>query len=295
MHWCGHTHLQRLCHLIVPSAFTRTNLYSVCAQGQRPWQYLVRISCQDPGATCDAAPRAVSISEIHSSSSLVGLDARATKSEKSWWQCSSRNCSGSVCRTPSIVSRIVSWAAAVRPSFTSRWTVAFLYAHCAGTTAQATIPVWHWQMFRSPRLIWRVMFYRCVRTNCRISTTSTRKGWLLWTCVLFRHLLRRSSACVRRIKSMCNPARKLLRKTRQEPSSPVLELWSRFPRKSISRSLANYVRSMGARIPRMPPRTVAGMRKTERWKPTSMLPRRQVRSPIQLSSRSPSWARNWIS
>jgi hypothetical protein len=36
-----------------------------------------------------------------------------------------------VCRKTSIVSRIVSWAGAVRPSFTSRWTVVFLYAHCA--------------------------------------------------------------------------------------------------------------------------------------------------------------------
>ncbi len=62
---------------------------------------------------------------------------------------------------------------------------------------------------------------------------------------------------------MHNPARKLLRKARQEPSDPVLELQNGLPKKSILRSLANYARSMGARIPRMPPRTVAGVRKTE--------------------------------
>jgi hypothetical protein len=56
---------------------TRTDSYSVCAQGRRPWQYLVRTAYQDPRATCDAAPRAESISEIYSSLSLIGLDARA--------------------------------------------------------------------------------------------------------------------------------------------------------------------------------------------------------------------------
>ncbi len=131
MHWCSHNHLRHLHHLILPSASTRTNSYSICAQGRRPQQYLVCTACQDPHATCDAAPRAESISEIHSSLSLVGPDARAAKSENSRWWCSLRSYSGSVCRKSSIVSRIVSWAVAILPFFTSRWNVAFLYAHCA--------------------------------------------------------------------------------------------------------------------------------------------------------------------
>ncbi len=57
------------------------------------WQYLVRTACWDPRATCDTAPRAESISEIHSSLSLVGPEARAVKSENSRWQCSLRSCS----------------------------------------------------------------------------------------------------------------------------------------------------------------------------------------------------------
>jgi hypothetical protein len=130
MHWCSHNHLWCLCHLILPSTSTRTDSYSICAWGQRPWQYLVQTACQDPRATCDAAPRAESISEIHSSLSLVGPEARAAS-----WRIAGDDVllsySRSVCRKPSIVSKIISWAAAVHPSFTSRWTVAFLYAHCA--------------------------------------------------------------------------------------------------------------------------------------------------------------------
>ncbi len=79
---------------------------------------------------CDVAPRAESISEIHSSLSLVGPEARAATSENSRLQCSLRSCSRSVCRKPSIVSKIVLWAVAVCTSFISRWTVGFLYAHC---------------------------------------------------------------------------------------------------------------------------------------------------------------------
>ena len=82
--------------------------------------------------------------------------------------------------------------------------------------------------------------------------------------MLFKHLLRQSSACVHKRKPMHNPARKLLRKARQEPSGSVLELRSRFQRKLVLRSLANYVRSMGARIPYTPPRTVENTRKTKR-------------------------------
>jgi hypothetical protein len=57
--------------------------------------------------------------------------------------------------------------------------------------------------------------------------------------------------------------RKLLRRARQEPSSPVLELRSRFPRKSVLRSLANYVKSMGAHIPCTLSRSVTSTRKRE--------------------------------
>jgi hypothetical protein len=63
---------------------------------------------------------------------------------------------------------------------------------------------------------------------------------------------------------MRNLARKLLTRARQDTSGPVLEPRSKFPRKSVLRSLANYARNMGARIPRMLPRTVVGTRKTER-------------------------------
>ncbi len=62
---------------------------------------------------------------------------------------------------------------------------------------------------------------------------------------------------------MRNSARKLLTRTRQEPSGPVLEPQSKLPRKSILRGPANFARNMGARILRMLPRTVSGKRKTE--------------------------------
>ncbi len=140
--------------------------------------------------------------------------------------------------------------------------------HCpAGTTAQATIPVWHRLMFHSLRLILQVTFSGCVRTGGKIITTSTRRGWLPWTCDHFRHLSWQLNVCVHRRKPMRNLARKLLRKARQEPSIPVLELQSRFPRNSGLRSLANFVKSMGPRIPRMLPRTVASTRKSEWSKP----------------------------
>jgi hypothetical protein len=56
--------------------------------------------------------------------------------------------------------------------------------------------------------------------------------------------------------------RELLRKTRQEPSSPILELQSRFPRKSISRGIATCARSMGVHTPQTLSRIVVGTRKT---------------------------------
>ncbi len=116
MHWCSHDHLQHLCHLVLPSASIRTYLYSVCARGWWLRQYLVRTACQEPRAMCDASPRAESISEVHSSLSLIGPEARAAKSENSRWGCYSRSCSGLVCRKPSIVFIIVLWAEAVRLS-----------------------------------------------------------------------------------------------------------------------------------------------------------------------------------
>jgi hypothetical protein len=73
---------------------------------------------------------------------------------------------------------------------------------------------------------------------------------------LFKLLSRLLSVWVPQRKPMHNPARKLLRRTRQEPSSPVLEPRSKFPRESVSRSPANYARNMGVRIPHMLPRTV---------------------------------------
>ncbi len=82
------------------------------------------------------------------------------------------------------------------------------------------------------------------------------------------HSLQASLKVIERVctwkKPMCNPARKLLTRTRQEPSGPVLEPQSRFPRKSVLRGLANYVRNMGAHILRTLLRTVEGTRKT-RW------------------------------
>ena len=56
---------------------------------------------------------------------------------------------------------------------------------------------------------------------------------------------------------MCNLARTLLTRTRQEPSGPVMELQSRFPGKPILRGPANYARNMGARILYTLPKTAA--------------------------------------
>ncbi len=90
-------------------------------------------------------------------------------------------------------------------------------------------PAWHWQMFCSPRLIWQVTFSLCVHTSGRISKICKKRAWLLWTCILFKLLLRPLSTCVPPRKPMRNPARKLLTRMRREPSGPVLELQSRLP------------------------------------------------------------------
>jgi hypothetical protein len=58
--------------------------------------------------------------------------------------------------------------------------------------------------------------------------------------------------------------KKLLTRTRREPSGPALEPQSRFSRKSFSRSPASYARNMGARILRTLPKIAVGMRKTGR-------------------------------
>jgi hypothetical protein len=50
---------------MLPSASTITDSYSFRTRGRFPTQYLVLIACLDPRATCSAAPRADSISEIH--------------------------------------------------------------------------------------------------------------------------------------------------------------------------------------------------------------------------------------
>ncbi len=166
----------------------------------------------------------------------------------------------------------------------------------AGTTARATMLAWGRQMFRSPRLIWQVMFSRCIRTSGRISTTCKKRAWLPWTCILFKLLLMLLSACVPQRKPMRNPLRKLFTRTRQEPSGPVLKPRSRLPPgKSVLRGPANFARKMGACILCTLPRTAAGTRKTEQWKPISAPSRRQVKKSIQWNSHSPSWARYWTS
>jgi hypothetical protein len=58
-----------------------------------------------------------------------------------------------------------------------------------------------------------------------------------------------------------HPARKLLTRTRQEPSNPVMVPQSRLTRKTISRSLASCERNMGARILPMLPKIAASMSK----------------------------------
>jgi hypothetical protein len=63
-------------------------------------------------------------------------------------------------------------------------------------------------------------------------------------------------------KPMRNLARKLLRRTRQEPSGPVLEPQSRLTRKSVLRGPASCARNMGARLLCTPPKIAAGTRKT---------------------------------
>jgi hypothetical protein len=82
------------------------------------------------------------------------------------------------------------------------------------------------------------------------------------------HTLQASPKATERVcthkKAHVPSVKKLLTRTRQEPSGPVLEPRCGFPRKTISRSLASCARNMGARILRTLPRIAASMRKTER-------------------------------
>jgi hypothetical protein len=107
--------------------------------------------------------------------------------------------------------------------------------------------------------------------------------------------MRSLKASLEAIKGVCThenahapSARKLLTRTRQEPSGPVMVPQSRLTRKSVLRSLASCARNMGAHILHTLPKIAASMRKTGRQKLISTPPRRQVRNPIQQSSRSPS-------
>jgi hypothetical protein len=69
--------------------------------------------------------------------------------------------------------------------------------------------------------------------------------------------------CVRTHKKAHVPSGvKTSHKNKAGTKWPVLELRCRFPRKSISRSLASFVRSMGARILCTLPRIAASTRKT---------------------------------
>jgi hypothetical protein len=124
-------------------------------------------------------------------------------------------------------------------------------------------------------------FLRMCPHQWQISTTCKKRALLLLTCILFKLLLGLLSAYhVSRRKPMRHPARKLLTRTRQKPCSPVLEPGCRLPRKSILRSLASCGRNLVARTLCTSPKIAASMRKTERQKPISAPPRRQVRNPI---------------
>ncbi len=83
---------------------------------------------------------------------------------------------------------------------------------------------------------------------------------------------------------MKRPSQNFLRKllTRARKGRTVLApiLWPKFPRKSVSRSIATCARGMGGRTPRTTPRIVIGMRMTERRNPSSMLLRKAIRKLI---------------
>jgi hypothetical protein len=101
-------------------------------------------------------------------------------------------------------------------------------------------------------------------------------------------------ASLKAIKHICThekahapSGKKASQKMRQEPSGPVMVPQSKLARKSVLKSHASYARNMGAHILCTLPKIAASMRKTGRQKPISTPPRRQVRNPIQQSSRLP--------
>jgi hypothetical protein len=77
-------------------------------------------------------------------------------------------------------------------------------------------------------------------------------------------------ASLKAIERVCTPkkahapsSKKLITRTRQEPSGPVLEPQSRLTRKSVLRSLASCARNMGAHILHSLPKIAASARKME--------------------------------
>jgi hypothetical protein len=81
----------------------------------------------------------------------------------------------------------------------------------------AQLPCWYYSLSYNPGMTpvnvpfskadLAVTFSGCVRISGRISTTSTKRGGLLRTCVCFRCLLRQLSTCVCRNRTMRNLAR----------------------------------------------------------------------------------------
>jgi hypothetical protein len=86
------------------------------------------------------------------------------------------------------------------------------------------------------------------------------KGMTPMNMVLFKLLSGLLSTFVPMRRPMRHPVRKLLTRTRQEPSSPAMVPQSRLPRKSVSRSLGSCARNLGARILRTLPKIAASMR-----------------------------------
>jgi hypothetical protein len=83
-----------------------------------------------------------------------------------------------------------------------------------------------------------------------------------WTCVIFRLLSKLLSAYVPLRKPTRHLARKVLTRTRQEPSGPVMVPQSRLARKSVLRSLASCATNIGACTLCMLSKIATSMRKT---------------------------------
>jgi hypothetical protein len=83
--------------------------------------------------------------------------------------------------------------------------------------------------------------------------------------------MRSLQASPKTIEQVCTPekahgpcGKNASQKSKEEPSSPVLEPQSRLPRKSVLSGPTSCVRHMGVRILRMLPKIATGTRKTER-------------------------------